>query len=372
MNQATNLTYTDAGVNYKNLDPFKRASQIAARETSFVTEQFGCVELEWSRGESVYLFTLPDGRVIGHTEEGLGTKSIDALEMYKLTGLPYFSRVSQDTVAMIVNDMATVGMQPMSIAMHLAVGDDEVLKDPMLVNDLVDGWKQACLMANAAWGGGETPTLKGIVKPGQILLSGSAVGYVTDEDDLWHPENIEDGNVIVIIESSGIHANGLSLARKIITDRMPQKYLTRLSSGRYIGDVLLDPTHIYVPLVMDCVDSGLFVNYSVNITGHGWAKFMRAEQPFEYVIQAMPEEQELFRVLQAYGNVEEKEMYKTFNMGAGFAFFVEEEHADDVIAKAKARGFRAFRAGYISAAKKKRVVIEPKGIVFTEEDLEIR
>lgn len=371
MNQATNLTYDSAGVNYKNLDPVKRACQAAARETREMMERYQCIELDWSRGESVYLWLLPDQQVIGHTEEGLGTKSIDAIEMYKLTGKPYFAHAAQDTVAMIVNDMATIAMQPVSVAMHLAVGNDELFKDSTITNDLVRGWKEACIMAGATWGGGETPTLKGIIEQDQMLLSGSAVGYAADEEDLWYPEDVEAGDVIVLVESSGIHANGLSLARKIIKT-MPQKYLTRLSTGRYIGDTLLDPTHIYVPLVMDCANGGYAVNYSVNITGHGWAKLMRAPQPLEYVIETMPKDQEIFGLLQHYGNVTEKEMYKTFNMGAGFALFVEEAEVDNVINLSAARGFRAFRAGYVKASDKKRVVIKPKDITYTEEDLAIR
>src|SRR3989338_8622722 len=98
--------------------------------------------------------------------------------MYSITGKSYYDHIAQDTVAMIVNDMITLGALPLSVAMHLAVAESSWFDDAQRCYDLVDGWKKACDLARFVWGGGETPTLKGDVVPGVIVLSGSAMGLV--------------------------------------------------------------------------------------------------------------------------------------------------------------------------------------------------
>lgn len=367
-----NLTYAGSGVNYDALDPFKLACQLAARETAqkvLIREDFE--EIGWSRGESVYLLRMPDGSVMGHVEEGLGTKNLVADAMYALTGKSYYDQIAQDTVAMIVNDMITLGVKPKTIAMHLAVGSSDWFKDEKRFTDLIRGWTEACITSDAVWSGGETPALKDIIMPATALLSGSAVGFINDEADLMNPEDIEDGDAIVIIESSGIHANGLTLARKI-ANKLPDGYLTKIYDGRTYGETLLDPTPIYVPLINECMDAGLMVKYGVNITGHGWRKLMRANQPFEYLIEKMPAPQHIFEFIRREGPVDEVEMYSNYNMGAGFALYVKMEHVGDVVSLAGVNGFKAFKAGVILKSDEKRVVIEPKRIVFESDTLAVR
>ena len=138
------FTYAASGVDYSALDPFKRMAQQAARETAGNIARFGLQEVGMSRGESVYLIEGPDS-YLAHVEEGLGTKNLVADAMRQLTGRSYYAAIAQDTVAMIVNDMITLGALPISVAMHLAVGDSNWFEDGRRSQDLINGWKtHAC------------------------------------------------------------------------------------------------------------------------------------------------------------------------------------------------------------------------------------
>lgn len=362
------MTYVSTGVDYGAMDPFKRMAQLIAQDTAKnISEYSGDPfrELKESRGESAYLIDAGDF-LLAHVEEGLGTKNLVADAMGGL----HYGNIAQCTVAMIVNDMVTLGAMPLSVAMHLAVGDSSWFDDRGRVSGLLIGWKRACNMARCAWGGGETPTLKDIVLPGAAVLSGSAMGIVNPKERLIRPDKIRRGDVIMIIESSGIHANGLTLARRI-ADKLPEKYNTKLSDGRTYGETLLDPTHIYVGLVQDCLDAGVEIHYAVNITGHGWRKLMRPVQPWSYVINSLPRQLPIFDFLQKHGPVDDEEAYGNLNMGAGFALYVPSHDAHDVIAVAQNLGLVALVAGYIEKGEK-RVVIQPKNLEYKGQTLAVR
>jgi phosphoribosylformylglycinamidine cyclo-ligase len=364
------MTYAGAGVDYGALDPFKRRAQAAGRSTADVLKRLGMSEVEASRGESAYLIETADS-FLAHVEEGLGTKNLIADAVYQLTGSrSYYDHLAQDTVAMIVNDMITVGAMPLAVAMHLGVGSSDWFRDERRAGDLVNGWKKACELARCAWGGGETPTLSGVVQPRAVVLAGSAIGQIKPKHRLIRG-NILAGDAIVLFESSGIHANGLTLARAI-GERAPEGYLTQLRDGRSYGEALLDPTHVYVGLIEDCLTRGIDIHYAVNVTGHGWRKLMRANQPFAYVIDRIPSPQPVFEFMQLQGNVDDREAYANFNMGAGFAIYVPEKDIPAVQDVTKAFPFEAFLAGHVEKSATKRVVIEPKGLEYGEESLAVR
>lgn len=366
-----NMTYEGVGVDYGTMDGFKRMAQTAGRETTnnicrLNNGEFS--EFEPSRGESAFLIEAAKS-YFAHVEEGLGTKNLVADAMYSLTGKSYYDQIAQDTVAMIVNDLITLGALPLSVAMHLAVGTSDWFKDEKRVQDLVNGWKHACDQARCVWGGGETPTLKDIIVPKAVVLAGSAIGIVKPKERLIAGP-IKHRDAIVIIESSGIGANGLTLARKI-ADNLPEGYLTKLPGGRTYGETLLDPTYIFVGLVEDCLDVGVNIHYAVNVTGHGWRKLTRATQPFSYVIDTLPTQLPIFDFIQKYGPVDDREAYGNLNMGAGFVLYVTESQAPQVIEVAKKLNQRAFVAGHVEEGDKK-VVIKPKNLEYAGGTLSVR
>jgi len=365
------LTYAQAGINYGAMDPFKIAAQTASKATANNISRFNLKEVGSSRGESAYLIEADDC-YYAHVEEGLGTKNIVAEAMQKLTDQLYFDKIAQDGVAMIVNDMITLGALPISLEMHLAVGDSNWFNDTSRAQNLIEGWKKACNLARCAWGGGETPTLKDIVNPETILLSGSALGLIKPKDKIITGQ-IQDGDAIIIFKSSGIHANGITLARKI-ADKLPAGYLTPLENENLtFGEAILEPTIIYVPIIEECQKAGINIHYAVNVTGHGWRKLMRANESFIYVIERIPTPQPIFDFMQKHGPINDLEAYSNFNMGAGFVLYVAEKDADAVLSLAEKNNLIAIKAGSVkNQGAEKKVIIKPKDITLTGNTLNIR
>ncbi len=361
--------YQASGVDYTVLDRFKRMAQAQAQQTAAHVGRFGFTEVPQSRGESVYLIETPE-RYLAFVEEGLGTKNLIADAVEKLTGKTYYHAIAKDAVAMILNDLITLGARPVSVAMHCGVGSTNWFSNEARWTALIDGWKQACDEARCTWGPGETPTLKGVIDPDAMVLSGSAIGVIEPKSQRILGDGT-DGDTIVMVESSGIHANGLTLARSII-EGLPQGYATTLPSGRTIGEALLAPTHLYSALMEKCLEAGTRVHYSINITGHGWRKLMRLPQQFVYRVTTIPTAQEEFTFLQQSGTVSDEEMYATFNMGAGYALIVDQRDTQKVIEAASTCGLKAWRAGVVERSDEKKVVIEPKGIEYNGDSLQVR
>ena len=366
------LSYESSGVNYDRLDAFKRACQRAAAPTASALAAHGLSEPPGIRGESAYLIEAAD-EYLAHVEEGLGTKNLVADAMQKLTGRSDFYRsIGIDTVATIVNDLVTTGALPISVAMHAAVGDDQWFADAARAEALAAGFAEGCRLAGAVWGGGETPTLRGVVNPDSIVLAGSAVGRLRPKANRVAGD-VRDGDVIILLGSSGVHTNGLTLCRAL-ADRLPQGYLTPIdATGRAYGEALLDPSVVYVGYVMALYAAGIRPHYTVHITGHGWRKLMRLPEPFVYEITEVPEPPAVFRFIQKAGPVDVREAYATFNMGAGFGIYVGPHEADTCLALAKETGYAAWRAGTVRRQDdRKAVEIRPLGITFEAETLQVR
>ncbi len=364
------MTYDSTGVRYDAMDPFKKLAQLRAKKTADNLHRFDMREVEPSRGESAYVWEEPDG-YRAFVIEGLGTKNVVADETRKFTGRTHYDAIAQDAVAMIINDLIVVGADPQVVNAYFGVGSSDWFSDEERSRDLVEGWANACIMAGAVWGGGETPTLKGIIEPDTIDVSGSAVGIIKPKERLTLGERLAPGDAIVLIESSGIHANGLTLARTIAS-HLPQEYATLLSNGKGYGESLLVPTYMYAGLTRDFFEAGIDIRYMVHITGHGWRKLMRANRDLSYIIDQVPEPQPVFQFIQEQSGNDDAEMYGNFNMGAGFVLFMPEKDVSlaQQIAKEK-HGFDSWHAGHIEEGPK-QVVIEPKHIIFKGETLEIR
>ncbi len=366
------LSYESSGVRYDQLDAFKRACQRAARTTAGELAVHGYAEPATTRGESAYLIEASD-HYLAHVEEGLGTKNLVADAVYAATGENFYREIAIDTVATIVNDLVTCGALPISVAMHAAVGDSGWFSDAKRMQSLVDGWAEACTLSGAVWGGGETPTLQGIVNPATIVLAGSAVGKISPKP-LRITGDVRDGDAIIFLASSGVQTNGLSLCR-LIADKLPQGYQTPIGHGdaRSYGEALLAPSVIYVKFVRECQRRGLKLNYAAHVTGHGWRKLMRLEEPFVYEITTPREAPALFKFLMQAGPITLREAYATFNMGIGFAAYVNAKSADAVLAAAQATGYDAWLAGRVKKdGAHKAVVIPSLGLEYSGDTLQVR
>jgi phosphoribosylformylglycinamidine cyclo-ligase len=366
------LSYESSGVNYDQLDAFKRACQKAARATAPLLGQHGYTEPATTRGESAYLMEAED-HFLAHVEEGLGTKNLVADAVYAQTGKNFYREIAIDTVATMVNDLITCGALPISIAMHAAVGESAWFSDAARMNALVEGWAHACKKSGAVWGGGETPTLRGIVNADTIVLAGSAIGKISPKN-LRITGEVRDGDAIVFLASSGVQTNGLTLCRKI-AERLPQGFQTPIGFGdaRTYGEALLAPSVIYVDFVRECQQRGLALNYVAHVTGHGWRKLMRLDEPFVYEITEPRTPPALFQFLEKAGPIATREMYATFNQGVGFAAYVAPEIADAAIEAAQGSGYDAWLAGTVKKeGARKAVVIPSLGLTYEADTLQVR
>ncbi|MEP6739351.1 MAG: AIR synthase-related protein [Caldimonas sp.] len=366
------LGYGTAGVDYGLIDPLKIAAQRAAAATAVHLDRHGFSEIESSRGESAYVVDVGPF-YLASIVECLGTKVLVADAMAKLTGKSAYARIAQDTIAMAVNDLVTVGATPLVVQAYWAAGGSDWFADAERSQALIDGWKRACDHCGIAWGGGETPALGGIVADGRIDLAAACTGIVSPKNRLSLGEHLAAGDAIVLLASSGIHANGLSLARQL-ADRLPQGYLTPLSGSAVpmtYGEALLEPTVLYSPITEALHKAGVRPHYCANITGHGWRKLMRHRGEFTYRIQALPDVPPVLKFIQFEANLADRDAYGTFNMGAGFALFVASEDAERTAAVARKAGVDAWVAGKVEAGPK-RLLIEPLGIEYDGAELGLR
>lgn len=363
------LSYEQAGVNYDLIDPLKVAAQRAAAATGSHLAAHGFSEVAASRGESAYVVDVGPF-YIASIVECLGSKALVADEMQQLTGKSWYDGIAQDTIAMAINDLITVGATPLVVQAYWAAGGSEWFADAQRAQALVAGWKRACDVCQVAWGGGETPALAGIVADGRIDLAASCTGIINPKQRLSVGDKLGPGDAIVLLASSGIHANGLSLARKLV-ERLPQGYLTEVSPGLSYGEALLAPTVLYSPVTEALYRAGITPHYCANITGHGWRKLLRHPATHTYRIHTVPEVTPVLKFMQRHAQQDDAEAYGTLNMGAGFALFVRAEDAQRTVEVAQAQGIAAVVAGQVEAGAK-RLLIEPLGIEFGDDALQLR
>lgn len=360
--------YKDAGVDYDALDAGKRAAVAAALATSPLLAARGGRALDASRGEPAFVFEHA-GATLAFVVEGLGTKSVIARQVQEQLGIDRFADVAYDTVAAIVNDLCCVGALPLVAAAYFATGASDWYARAGRSQSLLAGWQRACEDAGCTWGGGESPTLPGLLAEGDIELAGSAVGAVPQGHAPLLGQELEPGDEIVLVASSGLHANGASLAR-LVASRLPQGYATQLPSGATFGESLLAPSLLYTPLVAALLERELPVTYLSHITGHGLLKLMRPHRELTYRIDALPPVPEVLSFLIAESAMDDAAACATFNMGAGYAVYCRQGSGVSVLAAARELGFDALLAGTVQEGPR-RVLLDPLGVEFGSERLEL-
>ncbi len=363
--------YDRAGVDYASLDAGKRLALRAALATSGQLERSDGRALDASRGEPAFVFELA-GRTFAFVLEGLGTKSIIARQVMDELGVDRFADVAIDTVAAIVNDLCCVGALPLVVNAYFATGRSSWYEDTDRYRSLLEGWRRACELAQCTWGGGESPSLPELVDGEEIELAGSAIGVVPSGRTPIFGENLADGDRIVLVASSGLHANGASLARMLVRTQLPDRYRTPIGDdGTRLGEALLAPSLIYTPLVRALLESELEITYLSHITGHGLLKLMRPAKSLTYRIAALPPVPPVLGFLARAAGMPPDGAYSTFNMGSGFAIYCRPGSAQGVLDHARALGYDAIDAGGIEEGPR-RVILEPVGVTYEDEQLRLR
>jgi len=361
-------SYRAAGVDYEVLDAGKRLAMASALATSALMPARGAKALDVSRGEPAFVFEL-GSQTLAFVVEGLGTKSMIARAVLEQQGMNRFSDVAYDTVAAIVNDLCCVGALPIVVNAYFATGSSAWYSHEERSNALVEGWQRACVDAGCTWGGGESPSLPGLLAEDDIELAGAAVGAVPDGCKPILGDSLAPGDEIVLVSSSGLHANGASLAR-LIVERLPQGYATELADGSTFGEALLEPSIGYVPLVAALLEQRLAVTYLSHVTGHGLLKLMRPTKELTYRISALPAVPPVLSFLAQQAELDEAAAYSTFNMGAGFAVYCAAGSGKAVVETAERLGFEAIVGGVVEEGPR-RVLLEPVGVAYGSKQLEL-
>lgn len=358
------MKYSDI-VDYSKLDPVKKAALEKFSDTVSRPERLGLRIVPETLGEPAIAIDLPEQDfMLAFNVEGLGTKNLIADSMSadpRGRGIKYYESVGKDCLAMSTNDLAAIGADAFVYGDILSSGDSAWFSGPGKARAVLQGFRAAADEIGLAIPCGETPALKGVVHDSTIDMAGASLGLIRPKGHLTFGQKLCSGDLIIGLESSGIHSNGVSLARKV-AEKLPDGYFSLLPSGKLLGEALLEPTILYTRAIIGMLDS-CEVHYLSPITGHGWKKIMRAKKPFSYGIDFVPEPGELFQFLADKSGVSEKEAYFTWNMGIGYVVIAPRESKDAVFAASEKHGIKAFELGTVKDGEK-RVSIKPKGIVF--------
>jgi phosphoribosylformylglycinamidine cyclo-ligase len=320
--------YRDAGVD----------TEAAAKAVALITDLAASVrrpEVADQVGGFAGLYRIDQGRLLAAATDGVGTK----LEIARRAGRLH--TVGIDLVAMCADDVACTGAEPLFFLDYLAVGRVE----PTRVASIVEGVTEGCRRAGCALLGGETAEHPGVMAEDAFDLGGFCVGVV-DERSLLGPDRVHEGDVVVGLASSGLHANGYSLIRSAL---LPAFDLDDTPAGldRSLADELLEPCAIYAPEVVALASDGL-IDAAAHVTGGG---------SFENLARVLPDglgatihrgtwpEHPIFGLVQEASGASDDDMFSTFNMGIGMLLLVAPGSVDEVIGRG---AHPAFRIGEIS------------------------
>lgn len=337
MSKSFSNSYKEAGVDitagYRSVEMMKQhiAKTMVFGNTSDVGGFGGLMELDTEGMEKPVLVSGTDG---------VGTK----LKMAFL--LDKHDTVGIDCVAMCVNDIICVGAKPLCFLDYIACGKNNPKKIAMIVEGVAEG----CVQSESALVGGETAEMPGFYPEDEYDLAGFAVGIV-DKKNVLDKNNVKEGDVLIALPSSGVHSNGFSLVRKVfdVESADISKPASELG-GKSIGEVLLTPTKIYVKPVLALLKE-VKVKSIAHITGGGF---------YENIPRSLPEglgaviKREDIKVLPIFdliakeGNIPERDMFNTFNMGVGMTIIVSKEDADKAIETLKENGEDAYVLGTTS------------------------
>jgi phosphoribosylformylglycinamidine cyclo-ligase len=359
--------YRKAGVDYALLDASKRSALTEALATSHWLTATGAHAVDGSRGEPAFVLRFA-GSTLAFVLETLGTKSIVAREYHELAGVNRFDHVAYDAVAAVLNDLICVGALPLVLNAYFATGSSAWYEDSERADALLAGWRRACDDAQCAWGGGESPSLVDLLAPEEIELAGSALGFVPPPGEPLLGEQLAPGDEIVLLASSGLHANGASLARRIAA-RLPRGLLTELPDGTTFGEALLAPSLLYVALLRQLIgDPQVQLTYLSHITGHGLLKLMRPQRRLTYRIRALPPVPPVLAFLAVQAGLDAAAAHSTLNMGAGFAVYCRPGGGARVVEVAHELGLDALLAGAVEEGPR-QVILEPLGLTFAGDQL---
>ncbi len=330
------MTYADAGVDLSAWEETRKRIGKLVKSTynGNVVGKFG----QFGGLFDVSMLKDYEKPILVSSVDGVGTKLKIAYE----TGV--HNTVGADIVNHCIDDILVMGAKPLYFLDYIGTG----VLSPEITEQFMEGLAGACKKSGIALIGGETAEMPGIYNSGEYDIAGTIVGVV-DEKDIIDGSSITAGDKIIGLRSSGLHTNGYSLARKIVTEAAGKKYSDIFEDGKTFGEVLLAPHRSYSP-VLSLMKKGL-IKGCAHITGGGFTGNVDRVLPENCtaVIDAKTwEPDSIFKFLQKEGNVENGEMYRTFNMSIGMTLVVDSEKADDIMKMEEISAFEPVLVGEIT------------------------
>jgi phosphoribosylformylglycinamidine cyclo-ligase len=343
------LTYEESGVDTQREErALSRLTDEIKRTWPQQKKGVGTVKLDI--GYYANVIDIGGGMGLALSADGVGSKVLIAQMMNR------YDTVGIDCVAMNVNDLICVGAKPLSMVDYIAVQ----APDPDRLGELAKGLAVGANKADISISGGEIAQLPEIVvgaKGGYAFdLAGAAVGLVR-LNRIIVGQDVRDGDVVIGVDSNGIHSNGLTLARKILAAEIEQG----LDTG--LGNDLLAPTHIYVHEAMRLIEQNVRVKAFAHITSDGLLNLNRVAGEVGFEIETLPSIPTIFSLLQGAGGVDDAEMFRVYNMGIGFCAVVCPEDQQEAIRILESDGKTAHVIGHAIQDKRRRVYIKEYRLV---------
>ncbi|WP_435931093.1 phosphoribosylformylglycinamidine cyclo-ligase [Moraxella bovoculi] len=347
MTQQNSLSYKDAGVDIDAGEALVQRIKSVAKATSRP-------EVLGGLGGFGALCRIPQGYkspLLVSGTDGVGTKLKLALDLNR------HDTIGQDLVAMCVNDLLVCGAEPLFFLDYYATGKLDVDTAEAVIKGIGDG----CKLSNCALIGGETAEMPGMYQDEDYDLAGFCVGVV-EEEEVITGKNVQNGDVLIALASSGVHSNGYSLVRKVIEVTNTDVVNEQLGEES-LADALMKPTRIYVKSVnaLQKAIGNSNIHAMAHITGGGLTENLPRVLPENLAAQIDTSSWNLpavFQWLQKGGNIDTLEMYRTFNCGVGFILVIPKEHADATLSFLKDQGEDSWVIGGIAARDTDAVVYQ--------------
>jgi phosphoribosylformylglycinamidine cyclo-ligase len=360
--------YALSGVDYTKIEPFKQTMiDVGKKTVTFPNKRdvFICEEVMHSHG-AVFEYRGYSTHAWCKTQEGLGNLNWIAELMYQYTGKSYYDVIGRAAALLIAIDVIAQGAMPVVWTDEVAAGDSEWFEDKRRGSDYAQGCYDVCKEIGMSLPQGESPSLRYLVKAEPPVksaptLSGSITGIIVPRENLITGQKLQEGDIILGVPSSGLHSNGISLVIKRVMP-LHDHFLTKLPTGRTLGEECLIPIPSYVSLVETLLQNEVEIHSILPGTGDGIGKLAYDKRPFTYRIENWVDVPFLFLFMHNLG-INLENCLKTFNWGIGIYFFVPRHEVESVIILGKSAGYRVVELGRVEEGERK-VIFEPEGITL--------